>query len=143
MKKLLRSLSMSITISDSIRVLLLSALDLLYVCSFPIMLYFLALFITNDNFYVAAVVIACILTICAGLLIRTFKIWIVSLPVQFVLCVTLMYGAHLTGMSVGGNLTIAFCAGLAGILLLIQVPGIFVGLLIRKRRNRKQAPPAA
>lgn len=136
MKKYIQSLMISVSASDGIRIFLLIFLNLICLFTSPIILYFLAYLITNDNFYVAAIIITCILTILSALLVRTFKIWVISLPTQFVVFFLVLW--LILGGPVG--MSIQFIV----FIFIPQAIGVAIGLLIRKHRarKRKQAHPA-
>ena len=127
MKKYIQSLMISVSASDGIRIFLLIFLNLICLFTSPIILYFLAYLITNDNFYVAAIIITCVLTVLSALLVRTFKIWIISLPAQLIVYFLALW--LILGGPVGMSIQFAV------VIFIPQVMGGPVGLLIRKRKK--------
>lgn len=78
-------------------------------------------------------IIAVFISILASLIICKIQVWLLSLPAQFVLGCLVLYLLYSD---------VIFSVKLIGYHILAQAIGVFIGLYVRKRRNRKQAPPA-
>ena len=152
MKKLLHKITASIKISDIFRVCGLMAINLVHIYCSMLVLVVVGFGVADGNTILTYIIIATPLTISAGLLIRTLKVWLISLPVQFIVYLAMMMIVLFLDVpcSILGGLEGAgtgILLRLAGIRLLVQIPGVAVGLLIRylirKIRARKQATPIA
>ena len=92
-------------------------------------------------------VIPFILTIVSGVLIRKLNMWLLSLPIQFLVyngVLYMLFGAGVTIVQGAfGSVSISTRLLFIGRLFLYQIPGVSVRLLInfllRKLRARKQA----
>ena len=156
MKKLLQKITASIKISDIFRVCGLMAINLVHMFFSFYPLLVLALFVDDwyphlmnryPNFAILIIVTA--LAIPTGFLIRTLKVWLVSLPVQVIVYFVILSLClnDLVEAFSGDAPYLLACIICTAFFLLAQIPGVAVGLLIRylirKIRARKQATPIA
>ncbi len=82
---------------------------------------------------IAKCIVAVFVSILAGIFISKLRVWLLSLPIQ------LVFG-YLAFYLVYYQVTNAplFAIEWVGPQIAAQVPGVFIGLYIRKRRTRKQ-----
>ena len=87
----------------------------------------------------ADIILMVFMQIWTGLLISKLRVWLISLPIQYLLCLTvwclLFFDCAMIGVKLVAQVLVA------------QIPAVAVGLLIRylirKIRARKQATPIA
>lgn len=154
MKALLKSFFSPIRFWEYIELLALYVLNMLFLL-YMIPLLFIIMFGAVEvlqpvdeliDSYAITVILAkglpaIILSIAAGALINQLRVWLLSLPIQFLLYTVGMYVMYDSQIAIGDAMSMSECAQTAGILLLIQLPGVAIGLLfrylIRKLRARK------
>ena len=80
----------------------------------------------------ANIILMLFLQLWTGALMKKLQLWLVSLPIQFVLCFFALY------LLIPGALLLA--AQLVGQVLIAQIPAVFIGLYIRKLCARTKTP---
>lgn len=150
MKIQLKNCFLSSNLMDWVKLIVLIMLNLGY-CLYWVIITMYIGFLANDwvpyigcRNEIVNMIAICVpliaLSILAGMLISKFRVWVASLPIQFLLYVVAMYLAYGSGIVIGGALSIVFCANVTIILIFIQLPGVVVGHFIRKAQaRRKQA----
>ena len=148
MKQQLSKLFKPITKSDWVKFAVFILLNIIFCISLPWVRLFVVAIVdsyfpnhtifgihyTQSQAYIAVdLILLLFLQIWSGVFIRKLRIWLLSLPLQFVLGCLVLYLLYSD---------VIFSVKLIGHHILAQAIGVFIGLYVRKHRKRKQAHPA-
>ena len=132
----------SLRIADIVRLCALITINVVCLCAYRVIA-----IVTNGNLLLAKILVAIVMAVLAGLLLPTLKIWLASLPLQFISYTAIMglayFLASFWGFVFVRMLSLPECVLLSVAALLVQLIGVLVRFFICKYRTHKQAPATA